>query len=335
MPYVRRDVVKEYLREFPDTPSLTLARMMYRENPAAFKDVDAARTAIRYFRGSQGASHREAIAERSFLAPTGEFDPFESLPPGLTSFDDWKVYPVPGKRVLVLCDPHVPYHDLPALKTALMFGWTENADTIFLNGDFMDFYSISFWEKDPKQRNFANELAITVEVLTTIRNAFPNSRIVLKLGNHEERYERYMRVKAPELLGVKEFELANLIHAGELGIDIIAEKRTAMIGKLYAVHGHEFGKAITAPVNPARGLYVKGKANAICGHHHQSSNHGEKSRLDDTQMSCWSIGCLSDLHPDYAALNSWNHGFAMVHVEDDGNFQVENKKIISGKIYNA
>jgi len=32
-------------------------------------------------------------------------------------------------------------------------------------------------------------------------------------------------------------------------------------------------------------------------------------------------------------LNKWNHGYAIVDVTADGNFQVQNKKIINGVAY--
>jgi hypothetical protein len=50
-------------------------------------------------------------------------------------------------------------------------------------------------------------------------------------------------------------------------------------------------------------------------------------------ITCWSIGCLCGLHPEYAPLNKWVHGFAIVHGEsEDGYFEVENKRIVEGRI---
>lgn len=47
----------------------------------------------------------------------------------------------------------------------------------------------------------------------------------------------------------------------------------------------------------------------------------------------WSTGCLCDLHPDYAPLNKWNHGFAFVEVFNGGKFEVQNLFISDGKVY--
>lgn len=41
---------------------------------------------------------------------------------------------------------------------------------------------------------------------------------------------------------------------------------------------------------------------------------------------------MCDLAPDYARLNKWNHGFALVEVRDDGEFDVENLRIVGDTV---
>ena len=50
-------------------------------------------------------------------------------------------------------------------------------------------------------------------------------------------------------------------------------------------------------------------------------------------MGAWAVGCLCGLSPDYMPINDWNLGFAFITRENDGNFSVENKKIINGYIH--
>jgi hypothetical protein len=47
---------------------------------------------------------------------------------------------------------------------------------------------------------------------------------------------------------------------------------------------------------------------------------------------CWSTGCLCDLTPEYARINRWNHGAAIVTVFDDGEYEVHNFRIAHGKV---
>lgn len=61
------DVVREYLEKFPNTPSRTLARMIYRDNVELFRDSESVRVIIRFYRGSCGDKHRNQITDRRFI----------------------------------------------------------------------------------------------------------------------------------------------------------------------------------------------------------------------------------------------------------------------------
>ena len=53
----------------------------------------------------------------------------------------------------------------------------------------------------------------------------------------------------------------------------------------------------------------------------------------DELLTTWSFGCLCDLHPDWNPFGNWNWGFAFVNIEEDGNFEVVNRRILSsGKV---
>lgn len=258
---------------------------------------------------------------------------FKSIPKGLTHFEKWGAYVVDGKcRAAILSDLHIPYHDQTALLAALAHVQVCDPSVIVLNGDVADFYSVSFWEKDPRKRDFRAEVDTVKVVLSQIRLAFPNARIIYKCGNHEERYERYMLVKAPELLDMEVTQIGQILSLPEFDIELVRDKRPIRLGKLNVIHGHEFRFAIAGPVNPARGFFNKAKAHCIGGHLHQTSQHSEKN-INQSVISTWSTGCLCDLHPDYAPINQWNHGFAMVDVTRTGVFQVNNLRIVDGECY--
>lgn len=262
-------------------------------------------------------------------------NPFQALPEGLTDFQDWRAIEFNGPlRALILPDVHVPYHDRAALSLALEHGLRHKADFILFNGDFGDFFAVSHWEKDPRERDFQNEILTMREVLQVIRDSFPKAKLVWKDGNHEDRWDRYMKVRAPELLGVDEFTIPSILKFDELKIQHVSEMRPVRIGSLNVIHGHEYkgGGIASNPVNPARGFYLRGKVNCIGSHYHQTSQHSEKN-LEGKVVSTWSTGCLSDLHPAYRPINSWNTGFSFVTVDRDGAFEVENRKILHNKVY--
>jgi hypothetical protein len=151
------------------------------------------------------------------------------------------------------------------------------------------------------------------------------------MGNHCERYEHFLWMKAHELVGIDEFDFSNIIKARSEGIEIIKDKRVIKAGDLSIIHGHEFGGGLFSPVNVARGLFMKGKVSAMQGHSHVTSENTELD-MDGKMITTWSVGCLCELNPQYRPLaNKYNHGFAIVDI-DGQNYEVRNKRIHKGKV---
>ena len=50
-------LVRSYIERFSHTPKLSLARKIYSENALLFKDVEEARSMIRYHTGKTGRRH--------------------------------------------------------------------------------------------------------------------------------------------------------------------------------------------------------------------------------------------------------------------------------------
>ena len=329
-----QEAARKVLERFPNGKSKTLAKILYEENKPLFTGVEHARNIIRYHRGAKGEKDRKVLADRTFQRePQKSGDPFGKIPEGKTHFDKWGAFQIKGPhRALVLSDIHIPYHSRAALVAALDYGRTRDSDLILLNGDVVDFFSVSAWQKDPRKRDLAGEVKIAREFLAALRGAFPKARIVYKLGNHEERWERYLEVKAPELLGVEDFTIDRVLRLSEIGAEVVRYKRPIMLGDLPVIHGHEYNFAISNPVNPARGFFLRAQTHCLGGHLHQTSQHSA-SNLNGKVISCWSTGCLADLHPDYRPLNNTNHGFAHVEVDTSEAFRVDNLRIIDGRIY--
>ena len=320
----------EVLKDFPEAGSLTLAKILHRDHPDLWLDVEQARTWVRYKKGLKGESSREKESEYH-RTPREPGDPFGKLPKSLVALDESAPYKLSCNRCLVLADVHIPYHDDTALRVALKHAQKEGIDAIVLLGDLMDCYAVSSYVTDPRQRNMAGEIRATKEFLRTLRNVWPDAKIVYKAGNHEERWERYLFCRAPDVIGISDFEIDQVLALDDLGITWLDRMRHVRIDHLNLVHGHEFGQSAYSPVNAARGLFLRSTAIAMCGHWHQTSQHSETT-MDDNSIACWSIGTLGDLHPRYKRYNArWNHGFAIVEV--DGGFRVKNHRIVKGVVY--
>ena len=326
---IGRQLILDALTRFPETPSLTLARKLYKENPEIWNSLDTVRANVRMYRGNLGNDRSKGVKMRDHYRPKGKPHDPTKLP--LSEERSYKPYDLEGKRIGVLSDIHIPYHSLPALKAALAHLKKAKPDTILLNGDTIDFYQLSRFEKDPRERSAADEIKSVAQFLDYLRENFSKARIIWKDGNHDERYQAYLRVKAPELLDIPEFRFQNLMKFADKGIEYITDKRIVSAGKLTILHGHEFRQAILAPVNAARGFFLKAKDSTLTGHLHSSSEHTEPT-VRGKMITCFSSGCLCELHPAYMPLNRWNHGFAIVRMGDGGDFEVENRRIHHGKI---
>ena len=322
----------EYLERFPTTSKKTLARKMYKENPQLFNSLEHARTSIRNHAGQNGNKNRAEITPRRFirdeLVPSGE-NPFNFPGSDALTYPIFKL-PNASNRIAILPDLHVPYHSVEALTCALRWCKEHDINTFFLS-EWLDCHSLSRWVRDPRKRRFTEEREILWHILDIVQNEFPNAVFYYRSGNHEARYEDYMKTHAPELFDVSDFEFDVLMKFGERGIHYIGDKIRVQMGKLFSLHGHEFARAMIGPVNPARGLFLRTKQSAICEHHHQTSEHSEPM-LNGDVITCWSIGCLSELNPEYMPLNKWNHGFARVLVNPDDTFKVTNLRIFEGKM---
>jgi hypothetical protein len=302
-----------------------LARQMLHENPNTFSDVEDARCYLRYATGSYGTRGVAAYDFKSTIEHG-----LKSLACDAKPREDFILGP---GRYGVVGDIHFGYQSTQAMVVAFDHLRDRGIENIVLNGDIIDCHSLSRWEKSPDARNFKGEVRIVREFLGWLRNNF-GGWIGYKIGNHEHRITRYLMSQSPELYDLEELSFSNLFRLEEFDIDLVESAQVIKAGHLNIIHGHEFGESTFSPVNPARGLFLRAKCSILAGHNHQSSEHHENN-INGDQMACWSIGCLCDLSPSYRpfAFTKWNHGFAVVEVEQGGSFTVENKRIIGDKVH--
>jgi predicted phosphodiesterase len=330
--FSKADLARDYRSRFKKTPSLALARKMYNDNPEVFRNVEDARNRLLYIEGKSGHIVKKVKESEFFKTEARPLNPYK-LP--AAEDIDFKPYVITGKRfkrILVINDIHLPYHHIEAITLVIAWARKEKVEAVIINGDLLDFYALSRWEKDPRARNFSYELEQGRQFLAVLQKTL-NVPVFYKLGNHEERYEKYLLTKAPELLGVEDFELHNLLKVKDYNTTIVKDKRIIRLNHLNVLHGHEFTGGFIAPVNIARGLFLRAKVAALQGHNHQSSDHTEKD-LNDKIVTTWSVGCLCQLKPAYCPINKWNLGAAIVDLDTNGiEFEVRNKRIFNGKIY--
>jgi len=320
------EVARQYCVRHPDVCTRTLANMLYRDHPSLFKSWETARSRVRYYRKENGRESRETIGEELVVPtdkqcrltiPESDAEPIEPYH-----------FTVVG-RGLICGDIHLPYHDKAALESTLEYALShEYTDWIILNGDILDAYQVSKFVRDPRKRSFKAELEMLQSFLRQLKTAWPV--VIYKCGNHEQRYWNYMLVKAPELVGIDALEFEELAGLREIGVEYVAPHQVIYAGELTILHGHEYGRSMFSPVNPARGAFLRAHACTVSGHLHRGSHHPEpdvRRRL----TSCWSHGCLCDLTPEYAPLNKWNQSFILMDWDGDW-FEINPKSFLKGRV---
>ena len=236
-------------------------------------------------------------------------------------------------NILLISDLHIPYHDVDAITLAMDYGVKNKVNTIIINGDLMDFHNLSRFEKDPRKRSVKEEFEITKHFLKTLRKVFAKAKIYWLLGNHDIRYEKWLMTKVYEVFNDEYYHLNRRLRVDEEDVKIIQDNVLVKAGKLSISHGHHIMRGFFSPVNSARGAWLKAKQSVIIGHVHKVSNHVEVN-LDGESFGCWSTGSLCELKPDYNPLvSNYQHGFAHITIEKDGEFSVKNYQIINGKIH--
>lgn len=307
----RGNIVHEACRRFPSVSNSALARyILYKHGPLFDDNFELILTAVRAHRGTQGhSSVLDPIPRQPESKSTGYLAPY-NVPAGTWAF---------------LTDLHVPFHDRNAIEAAIEYARVKTATGLIIS-EIQDCASIGFWPT--RERDFLEEVEYAIDMLDWLRSA--GLPIIYKLGNHEARLDSYYRKHAPQLVDMPTATLQEALALEERGIDVVYPNQLMNVGRLKLLHGHEL-RGSSIAVNPARWLFLKTKGSAICGHWHRTSQHDE-TNIKDELITCWSVGCLCDLHPEYAPFcNNWNHGFAIIHVDDKGMYEVENRRIIDSK----
>lgn len=328
---VSSELVREALCKFPDTPSLTIAKKLLKDYPACFTSLNQARAAVRFHRGERKGVNicAEPLAMRD-KATNAECSTSGIGIPKATP-NPFKIHSLPDdvKLWLVAGDIHIPFHDEAAL--TLMFEYAKNigVDGVIFLGDLIDCYQLSKFSKDPRQRRFKEEIQMTQDFLKYTKQALKPKRIIYKIGNHEERYDHYLMLKAPEIFDIPGCSLPEILGLDDLGVEVVPSRDWIKHYKLNILHGHEPRAGMISPVNPARGMFLKTIACTLSAHLHRTSHHNEPT-LDDVNISAWSVGCLCDKHPQYATINKWDSGFALI--ETTREWRVDLKRINKGKV---
>lgn len=225
----------------------------------------------------------------------------------------------------ILNDLHIPYHDKRTIELFFQECRRRQVNGVLLNGDVMDFYHLSVHYRLPDKPRTRMEIECGKMFFEYARAQLPKARIIYHYGNHDERLKSYLVRKAEEIFDLPALQLESLLELDKYGVESVSEQRIVHLGKLPAVHGHEFRGM--GGVMPARWLYLRTGDTAICGHFHRPS-HYQFRTIRDHHVGCWSVGCATYLYPQWLRLNQWEHGYAFCEIANGGHFKVDNLRVL-------
>lgn len=231
------------------------------------------------------------------------------------------------KKIGILSDIHVPYHSLDALTCAIKYLKENKIDCLVLLGDVLDCYAISKYEKIKEMRDFPREIEMGRNFLKKIRDIFPLIPIYYKMGNHENRFQRYLNEQAEEFSQLHEMQFEQFFRLDKLNITYVPDWQGMEIADLLLLHGHE---VMAGGMNPSQSTFNKTFCNTLIGHVHRTTSTIKKDGFKNF-IHTYSTGCLTQLSPKYYPFAQHNHGFAFVTI-NNGKAKVQNIMIKDGKI---
>ena len=272
----------------------------------------------------------------------------------LPDIGDWKPLPTPKPRrgkgpqtALILSDQHCPHIDPVAHKLICQFIAEEQPDQIELNGDLLDFSTISRHRQREGYAQSVNEcLQSAFDTLRDYRAAAPNTLIRLKRGNHCERLEHALIDNLKELhritaadAGTPALSLRNLLHLDYLHIEYVDEewdRAKTKIGKRLTVrHGYATGQ------NVGPKMLTKLAGSNAQGHTHRLSlTYRTNHTLDDDEPTetrlAAEVPCLCRIDEGLGYINGseadWQQGGLMVKTWPDDDFTVSPILYLPGRL---
>jgi predicted phosphodiesterase len=226
---------------------------------------------------------------------------------------------------VVLSDPHYPFQSKRCMQLALQFIRDHQPSTVHCLGDWVDMYSVSRFSRDPRRRmSVIAEAKAARGGLEDVRNAAPKAEILFSEGNHENRLDRFLIDKAPELLGLEGLDIPSILKFDEYGIKYHTLLKPYRIGHLLFYHGSLVKKH--SGMTAAAHVDMFGSSTIIGHTHRQGTYYRTSMRRSHVGVE---NGCLCN-PPDYTTAPNWQRGFSVVWF-DGPLFHVEQVPIINNR----
>ena len=232
-------------------------------------------------------------------------------------------------RILFIPDQHFPYNDKRYWRLLIKVAQCIKFDTIVILGDFIDCYTVSSHSKDPRRMLSLKQEIQTAKVAIKQLEALGAKRYIYTEGNHEDRLWRYIKDKAPELVGGVTVE--ELLGLKQGPWEFIPYRQSAKVGKIHVIH--DIGRA---GVNAMRGTLLEMQDNTVFGHTHRLGVIYDGTVTGVTRV-CLNAGWGGDVETiDYQhrlkAVKDSMLGFGIGYMESNGVVHCQAVPVIKYKV---
>jgi predicted phosphodiesterase len=223
------------------------------------------------------------------------------------------------RKIIVLSDLQIPYHDPQAVKLVLKFIKSERPHELWCVGDELDAPEPSRWNK-----GMAGEYAPTLQdsidetynIMADFRDALGrNKPFIIQRSNHTDRIQTYIKKYAPAFSTLESLKIEELLGYRDLKIQYLHRFKELLPGWVMA-HGDE-GRAIQTPGSTALSLAKKLGKSVVCGHTHKLGLQHETTGLNGRNKSVFGleVGHLMDMkQASYLSTGvaNWHQGIGML-----------------------
>lgn len=219
-----------------------------------------------------------------------------------------------AERWIVLSDTHYPYQNKKFVKAIKRFAIDFDPHVVVMNGDGLDFYDLSRFDKNPRRRfKLEDEIReFQKDFLLYWSEKHPGARLEYNEGNHELRLQKYSWHHAPEVSWVKGMGIQEMLFERDgirLDWNYNNYDTPLQCGHLLIHHGlfaRKWGGS------SAKAMLERYGSSVLCGHSHRM---GSIFRTDFRGVhGAWEQGCILDKSmQEYDPQPDWQNGFAVVH----------------------
>ena len=226
------------------------------------------------------------------------------------------------RRIVVVSDMQIPFHDQHAVKNLVSFIKSFQPDEVVTIGDEIDFNTISrFADGTPEayEQTLGDDRDAAVQVLYDLQVTH------MVRSNHSDRLYTKIMLKIPSFLSLPELRFEKFMKLDELGITYHRSAFNIAPGWV-AVHGDHTPLKMHGGLSALEAARRYGKS-VISGHTHRMGRssyteaiNGRRGRI----LHGVEIGNLMDMSKaNYVkGYANWQSGFAIMYVKDN-NVQVD------------